>query len=434
MNNKVLIKAENISKKFCRALKKSLWYGVRDIAGELFRRHGENRELRSKEFWALQDVSFELRRGEVMGLIGPNGTGKSTLLKLLNGLIRPDTGRITVRGAVGALIELGAGFDPLLTGLENIYINGAVLGFSKTEIDRKLDSIIEFCGLSEFMEMPVQNYSSGMKVRLGFAVAIQCEPDILLIDEVLAVGDAAFQAKCKDAIMRMKEDSDTAVILVSHNMNAIAGYCSSALYLRDGRIKYYGDVDDALVFYERDNTAARSKEVDPEFPDMCVERVVLRDRFGSATTTLASGEDIVVDVCYNARKRIPRPHFWVSVSSQHGPMFAANMLLDDLRPEYIEGRGVITCVFRRARLLPQTFKISVGVRDEEGSRDLQPAIRGAAVFRIVGKAADMSMTGRLADLFVGTTTSMQVPYEWRFMDGSVATPVWIDEEAEYELV
>src|SRR5690554_306047 len=165
-DREVLVKVENLSKKFCKDLKTSLWYGVKDIASGLSGNRHE-RQLRPKEFWAVKDISFELRRGECLGLIGYNGAGKSTLLKILNGLINPDAGKITMTGRVGALIELGAGFNPILSGREDIYNNGAILGFTKKEIDDKLDAIIDFAEIREFIDMRVQNYSSGMKVRLG---------------------------------------------------------------------------------------------------------------------------------------------------------------------------------------------------------------------------------------------------------------------------
>ena len=231
MNNEVLVKAEGVSKKFCRDLKRSLWYGVKDITSEIFGANKSN-ELRKDEFWAVKDVSFELKRGECLGLIGHNGAGKSTLLKILNGLIKPDKGKITIHGRIGALIELGTGFNPILTGRENIYNNGTVLGFSKKELDSKFNSIVNFAEIENFLDTPVQNYSSGMKVRLGFAVAAQMEPDVLLIDEVLAVGDVGFRIKCLNVIAQLMKK--TAVIFVSHAMPQIARVSNNILLMKNG--------------------------------------------------------------------------------------------------------------------------------------------------------------------------------------------------------
>ena len=232
MAAEVLVKVEGLSKKFCKDLKTSLWYGVKDLVSGITGSQA-NRELRDKEFWAVKDISFELRRGECLGLIGHNGAGKSTLLKILNGLINPDEGSVTMRGRVGALIELGAGFNPILTGRENIYNNGAVLGFTRKEIDAKVEEIIDFSEIREFIDMPVQNYSSGMKVRLGFSVAAQMEPDVLIIDEVLAVGDLGFYFKCLNKIGELIPK--TAVIYVSHNMPQVARICTKILLLDKGK-------------------------------------------------------------------------------------------------------------------------------------------------------------------------------------------------------
>lgn len=236
--SEVLIKVENVSKKFCKDLKRSLWYGMTDIARSVMG-GAPPENLREGEFWAVRDVSFEVRRGECLGLIGHNGAGKSTLLKMLNGLINPDEGRIEMHGKIGALIELGAGFNPILTGRENVYNNGAVLGFSKAEIDRKFDDIVAFAEIEDFIDMPVQNYSSGMKVRLGFAIASQMEPDILIIDEVLAVGDAAFRAKCINQIMANLDKM--AVIFVSHSMIQVGRICNLIVLLDHGIIKVNGN-------------------------------------------------------------------------------------------------------------------------------------------------------------------------------------------------
>lgn len=232
-SNELLVKVDGLSKKFCKDLKTSLWYGVKDLTSNMLGNKAE-RTLRDKEFWAVKDVNFELRRGECLGLIGHNGAGKSTLLKILNGLIKPDEGKVTIKGRVGALIELGAGFNPILTGRENIYNNGAVLGFSKTEIDAKVEEIIDFSEVREFIDMPVQNYSSGMKVRLGFAVAAQMEPDVLIIDEVLSVGDLGFRIKCMNKIQKLLKNC--AVIFVSHSMPQVAMVSTEYMLMQKGTV------------------------------------------------------------------------------------------------------------------------------------------------------------------------------------------------------
>lgn len=234
MSGDMLVKVDGVSKKFCRSLKQSLWYGVQDVGRELLAHEGDQNDLRKQEFWALKDVSFELKRGECLGLIGANGAGKSTLLKILNGLIKPDQGRVAMRGRVCALIELGAGFNPILTARENIYVNGAVLGLSKKEIDLQFDEIIDFSELESFIDTPVQSFSSGMKVRLGFAIAVQMKPDVLIIDEVLAVGDVGFRNKCYNAIYKMSDRA--AVIFVSHNMNHIERTSTTCMLLDKGSI------------------------------------------------------------------------------------------------------------------------------------------------------------------------------------------------------
>jgi lipopolysaccharide transport system ATP-binding protein len=229
-----LIKVDGVSKKFCRSLGKSLRYGLQDLGNELRgRRHGGNGELRPEEFWAVKDVSFELKRGECLGMIGRNGAGKTTLLRMLNGLVKPDQGRIEMRGRIGALIALGAGFNPILTGRENIFVNASMLGLSKREIDQKFEEIVDFAEIGEFIDAPVQSYSSGMQVRLGFSVATALKPDILLLDEVLAVGDAAFRTKCLNRILNVI--TDCAVIFVSHGMSQITRISNRVLLLDHGK-------------------------------------------------------------------------------------------------------------------------------------------------------------------------------------------------------
>lgn len=248
-NKEILVEVSNISKKFCKDLKTSLRYGLGDsIRAALPFKKEKNTDLRPKEFWAVKDISFTLRRGECIGLIGHNGAGKSTLLKIINGLILPDTGAVTLRGKVGALIELGAGFNPILTGRENIYNNAAVLGFSRKDVDAKLDSIIAFSEIEEFIDTPVQNYSSGMKVRLGFAVAAHLEPDVLIVDEVLAVGDLGFVLKCFQKIDQILPK--TAMIFVSHNMPMVSRICNQIVLMDHGVAQYQGqDVSSGIDLY-----------------------------------------------------------------------------------------------------------------------------------------------------------------------------------------
>jgi lipopolysaccharide transport system ATP-binding protein len=249
--NEVLVRVEGVKKKFCRSLKKSLWYGVKDMATEVVGGKGKHDTLRAGEFWAINDVSFELRRGECLGLIGRNGAGKTTLLKMLNGLIKPDHGRIEMRGRVGALIALGAGFNPILSGRENIYVNGSVLGLNKREIDEKIEHIIDYAEIREFIDAPVQSYSSGMQVRLGFSVAVNLiQPDVLILDEVLAVGDAAFRAKCELSVGKLINTS--AVIFVSHTALHIRRLCNKVLWLEQGKPKGFGLTDNLLNEYERE--------------------------------------------------------------------------------------------------------------------------------------------------------------------------------------
>ena len=244
----ILIQAENLGKKFCRRLRRSLWYGALDIGSDLLGRNGSSTHLRKEEFWALSEISFELKRGECLGLIGRNGAGKTTLLKLINNLMKPDSGRLQVRGRVGALIALGAGFNPLLTGRENVYVNGAVLGLTKREVEEGMDEILDFAGIGEFIDAPVQSYSSGMAVRLGFAIATRFSPDVILLDEVLAVGDFGFQAKCLARINELKQRG-AASILVSHNMTHMLQFADHCLWLERGKIEDHGSTREIAQNY-----------------------------------------------------------------------------------------------------------------------------------------------------------------------------------------
>lgn len=246
MNN-LLVQVENISKKFCRNFRKSLWYGLTDICCEVLGIR-KNSSLRDNEFYAVKEVSFQLNRGECLGIIGPNGAGKSTLLKILTGLLKPETGQITIKGRVCALIQLTAGFNTLLTGRENIYIKAAILGMSKKEVDKKIEDIIDFAEVRDAIDSPVQTYSSGMVARLGFSIAVHTDPDVLIVDEVLAVGDAGFRNKCFTKISQICQNA--AVIFISHNIHSVNRICDRILLMSNGEIIHnYDDIGTGIEKY-----------------------------------------------------------------------------------------------------------------------------------------------------------------------------------------
>jgi len=251
MDKNTVIEVNNVSKKFSKDLSHLMKYGFADISKNILGLSTHSEKLRKGEFWAVDDVSFKLKKGETLGIIGPNGSGKTTILKMINGILVPDKGRIKIKGKTGGLIEIGAGFHPLLTGRENIYVNGAILGMSKKEIDEKFDEIVEFAEIGDFLDAPVRTYSSGMFVRLGFSVAAHCKPDILLVDEVLAVGDLAFLLKCHRKMSEFRQNGGT-VVLVSHNMQIIRNICKRVAWLYKGQIREFGEVHKTCDLYEKD--------------------------------------------------------------------------------------------------------------------------------------------------------------------------------------
>lgn len=310
-----LVTVENLSKKFCRDLRKSMRYGLRDLASDLLGRRAKEGVLRRDEFWAIRDVTFELMRGQCLGIIGPNGAGKSTLLKMLTGLVRPDRGRISVRGRVGALIELGAGFNPVLTGRENVYINGAILGMSKREIDQRFDAIVGFAELAEFIDSPLQNYSSGMKVRLGFAIAAHTDPDVLIIDEVLAVGDVGFRAKCFNLIYQKMPH--VGIIFVSHAMPQVSRICTDLLVLRQGRAAFQGpDVAGGIEEYYASFKRQEPAVVHDEVGDVSISHVGLSSGPQADVDSLAFGEPLTLSLTFRVAKHWGSPSVSITIATQ----------------------------------------------------------------------------------------------------------------------
>jgi ABC-type polysaccharide/polyol phosphate transport system ATPase subunit len=261
---------------------------------------------RSEEFWAVRDVSFGVERGEALGIIGHNGAGKSTILKLLSSITAPTSGEITINGRLSALIEVGSGFHPELTGRENIYLNGSILGMRRRRITEKLDSIVEFAGVRQFLDTPVKRFSSGMYVRLGFSIAAHLDPDILLLDEVLAVGDAAFQSKCLQRIGDLKR-AGTTIVFISHDLSAVERLCDRVLLLRQGRIVAAGKPRDVIAEYQ--NSAFQSSQPPREEmgnQEKLVEigRLSFRDEEGRETSVLRAGEPFTVSLGFTAHERV----------------------------------------------------------------------------------------------------------------------------------
>jgi lipopolysaccharide transport system ATP-binding protein len=301
MAKEKLIEVSGVSKKFSKNLKRSLWYGFTDICKELVGMSEYKRlDLRKTEFWAVKDVSFELHRGECLGLIGRNGAGKTTLLKMMNGLVKPDQGSISMRGKVGALIALGTGFDPILTGRENIYVNASILGIKKRNIDNLVEEIIEFSELGDFIETPVRSYSSGMVSRLGFSIAVHLKPDILILDEVLAVGDAGFKMKSMNKMHEIMHD--TAVIFVNHNMATLSRVCNKVMYLKDGHVEYLGDnvlqgIEMYLSQFEDERSFIENNEY-AQFHDVAIRTHVDRGFDPKGRPIINHGEDLIFDFNY----------------------------------------------------------------------------------------------------------------------------------------
>lgn len=322
-----VISVENLGKKYRLGvarhdtLRDRLMHAVRAP----FRRHGTGTGSDPQEFWALQDVSFEVKRGEVLGIIGRNGAGKSTLLKILSRITEPTKGRISIRGRVASLLEVGTGFHPELSGRENIFLNGAVLGMTRAEIRRKFDEIVAFAEVERFLDTPVKHYSSGMYVRLAFAVAAHLEPEILIVDEVLAVGDAEFQARCIGKMERIATAEGRTILFVSHNMGAVAQFCSRAVTLEHGNIGFDGATTVAISQYLSGNPVSKPGQV--EVP---------------ATGSAPNSPIRLVHVCTNhGRPAIHRAPFTATIQ------FQAKQAVDGVGFGIgfcgMDGRRILTC-------------------------------------------------------------------------------------------
>ncbi|MFW6157943.1 MAG: polysaccharide ABC transporter ATP-binding protein [Planctomycetota bacterium] len=354
MSDQPAIVVENLSK----------MYHKRAGTGTLLSMIPGFRPRESDEFWALKDVSFEVKRGECLGIIGPNGAGKSTILKILSKITSPTSGSFRVNGRVSSLIEVGAGFHPELTGRENVYLNAAILGMGKSEIESKFDQIVDFSELWDFIDVPVKRYSSGMRVRLGFSVAAHVDPEILLVDEVLAVGDEQFRAKCYDLISRRRTES--AVILVSHNMVHIQRICSTALFLRQGRVADSGAPNAVVTRYLESLDSGGAASSQPMRAEHGAELIDVRVHPGDGWGEIAPGCSLDICLTLDISQRLTAGKLYLHVmSSARAPIASAMTDLDDVS-------GRVRLRFRAVQLplAGGKYTLSVLLSDQSTGRQL----------------------------------------------------------------
>lgn len=336
------------------------------------------RETPERIHWALRDVSFAISTGEAVGIVGHNGAGKSTVLKLISRITRPTSGGIEVNGRIGTLIEVGAGFHPELSGRENIRLYGTILGMSPAEIVEREQPIIEYAGLSEFIDVPIKRYSSGMHVRLGFAVAVHANPSILLMDEVLAVGDVGFQQRCLDTVRELR-DSGRTIVLVSHNMRAVESMCHRVIWLDAGSVRMDGSPAEVFPAYLKANACAVRMSAlggatgqHSATEALSIAAMDVLDATASRPAgTVQTGDPIVVRLHCASVMRVIRPHFAINFYGQSGQLvMSANMVVDGHAPADWLGGGTLDCCIESLPLMPGTYLLAAGAADSTGSQIL----------------------------------------------------------------
>lgn len=360
-----IIRFQNVDKRF--AFTKEKPQSVMETFISLFSRRRQPKQP-PESLWAVRDVSFEVLPGQCFGIVGRNGSGKSTILKLMARILRPNNGRIIINGRVSALLELGAGFHPDLTGRENIFLNAALLGFDEASTRAYYDRIVEFSELDDFIDMPVRHYSSGMYMRLGFSVAIHMQPDILIVDEILAVGDQAFQAKCIDAIMAMK-NSGTTIIIVSHNINLVRTLCTHILWIDKGLPQAFGPVDEIAAEYIAHAYQKKGQPTSAAFErggsgEIEITSTCFLDEEGDPKEAFATGDAMTIEIGYLAHKAVPNPEFGVAIFRQDGVQVnGPNTQTAGVDLGLIEGTGVVRYEIDNLPLLPATYLVTTAVHD-----------------------------------------------------------------------
>ncbi len=372
------------------------------LPNKLFRRKGINSDL----FWVLRDINLTINPGEVVGLIGRNGAGKSTLLKILSRITSPTRGTAILRGRLGSLLEVGTGFHFELTGRENIYLYGAVLGMRRSEINQKFDEIVQFAEVDNFLDTPLKHYSSGMYLRLAFAVAAHLDIELLLVDEILAVGDVAFQRKSIKKMEEVAHEGKT-VIFVSHNMSTVSSVCERVVLLEGGKITADGSSETVIRQYLKTSQSSQLSSAS----DLEITKVVFHNYQSKAVHSFFPGENIKVQLHYQTKKTIEQPHFIVSVMSQGKPVCTANMLFDNNFPDSLSGKGIIGLAFEHPNLLPGVYEVGIRVVGKNKLETLFLSPNYASFSIDVSSKIKNTINNRL----IGLRHSGQVlvPYRWK---------------------
>lgn len=321
------------------------------------------RRAKPDGFWALRNVNFQLKRGQTIGVVGPNGSGKSSLLGLVARTMTPTEGTVTSNGRISALLELGAGFHPALSGRENVYLNAAILGIPREDVRRRFDHIVGFAGLEEFIDMPVRHYSSGMYVRLAFSVAVEMNPDILLVDEVLAVGDMAFQMRCLDRIRNFQKQGKT-ILIVSHALETVEEFCSEVMLIHEGRLIMQGDPSEVISNYLKQYMVRIGMLNVEEHGSREIEmrQIRLLDENFRETATFTSGCAMNVEISYYAQRRIERPVFGFNIKTGNGIyLFGSNTQIAEVPIPFVEGSGKVVLSIDPLTLKQGRFFLSLAV-------------------------------------------------------------------------
>lgn len=393
----VILDVDHVWKVYCRQLKRAMWYGLQDLGREIIGagRDRTHQDLRTGEFFAVRDASFQVRRGECLAMIGPNGAGKSSMLKMVNGLIKPDAGSISITGQIGALIELGTGFNPILSGRENIYVNAAVLGMKKDEVDGLFDQIVDFAELGHVINDPIKTYSTGMRVRLGFSVAANLRPQLLLMDEVLAVGDVGFRMKCFAHLNELIK-SGVSIILVTHAVGMLQRVATRSVVFGQGKIVHDGDLETGCTIYEEmlgasDRVSAKEKET--VGPIAGIGSVEVCNDAGEPQKEFETGENVHLRIQLNAQEPVNDARLVVALCSPvHGVLCSVSTAYQDVRFDVDVPGCVITLQYPQIPLLIGAYHFNISLLGPEKTDFYhRSSLRG--VFRIVGPPTDANGYG-----------------------------------------